>query len=172
MFVQCRETKPIRKLLLSIIVITTLLLPNLGLNLDSLIFAEDHYDKAIDLKNTTNFFFHYRQYGGRFYPDEVSIYYSSNHKEIIYRDTRQSKYLTYPLDNTEEENLRKIIGNNGFFNFAVSPENANCSNCYIETLTVKLNNTSRTIRWNLTDGVVIPYAIFDTLRIINYVASK
>jgi hypothetical protein len=294
-----------------------------GSNLHWPIFAETNHDKFVNLKDIKNFSFLYRQYSGRFYPDQVSISYSSDHKEILYKDSRQSVYLTRPvsnredldlkkivsdneflqkpndlrikccnltvsnltvtinnkthsslwnidapieiykiayainhlanftestidngtalmtkgihstreyndtnfsfdytlsdngihgiynkiiynsntkelivncnastllvkslcgpgnlgtshvriLDNLEEANLKQLINNNGFFN-SVFPESPNCSNCYVETLTIKLDDATRTIRWNVTQGVVIPYAIFDTLRVINYVASK
>jgi hypothetical protein len=335
MFIKDREKESTKKLLVSIILIITISLSSFGLNFPSLIFADANHAKAVNLKNIKNFSFHYSQYGGRFYPDEVSISYSSDKKEITYRDPRQFKSFIRPvstseeknmiqiinnnrffqtshdlrikccnltntkltvtinnmthtllwninapievykiayaiihlaksqmhlanftrsinnndnkiniitainhtagidnnstanfffeyaldgrgihgkydriaynsntkelvvecnapvfliealcgpgklgishirvLDNTEEDNLRQIINNNGFFKSAVFPEHSSCSNCYTETLTVKLNDTTKTIRWGLTHGVTLSYSIFDTLRVINYVASK
>jgi hypothetical protein len=115
MFTQYGEIKLIKKLLVSIILIIIFSLSNSGLNLHSSVFAEANHDTAVDLKNIKNYSFHYRQYRGRFYPDEVSISYSSHHKEIIYRDSRQFRYLIHELNNTEENNLIQVINNNGFF---------------------------------------------------------
>ena len=130
------------------------------------IFAETNHDKVVNLKDIKNFSFLYRQYSGRFYPDQVSISYSSDHKEIIYKDSRQSVYLTRPVSNREDLDLKKIIINNGFFQ-KPNDLRIKCCNITVTNLTVTINNKTHSSLWNID----APIEIYKIAYAINHLAN-
>jgi hypothetical protein len=164
MFNHYIKAKLTKKLLVSITALIVLSLPNFWLTPDSLIAAEDNRDKATYAKN---FSFHYRQYSGRYYPDEVSIFYSSDSKELIYRDSRHYEYHTFQLDDSEETILKEVIVNNGFFHMS-DDLRIKCCDLTNTNLTVTISNITHTSVWNIG----APVEIYRIVYAINHMADS
>jgi hypothetical protein len=143
---QNRDTICSNKIKVSLIIIVLLILIYFGLTKNSLlVYAETNNYKDRIIKN---FSFEYKKYGGRIYPGEISISYSSENKELIYFDSLHYKYYKRTLNNIEENALKQTILNNGFFKIK-NDYRINCCNLINTSLNVTMNNITKIVLWNI-----------------------